>query len=218
MAYGSSRTWKSEKVLADENWVRRQKALRRRYPKSRIFNEGFKIREHEAAVEYDGFIRAHFGGQQEAEEMNTRLRMGIPPLFAPAPPRPAFDGKNFSTNHSSVLAQKTVFCPQFREGKVAVSPWPTKAEMVYEGDSRISTDQLHRRFPSLPRVQGHNTANWQQLAAIDQYPLDKVHVVPSSVDVFIRWHKIKELEFTDEQGEQRLGKDFMDMLDMPSMC
>jgi hypothetical protein len=73
-----------------------------------------------------------------------------------------------------VLAQKTVFTPNFEDGREQIhasglemitkeiASWPSKAEMKYEGDDRIATVEIHRRFLGAPRTEGNETVNWQQ--------------------------------------------------------
>lgn len=145
----------------------------------------------------------------EERQMSQRSDFAIPPHL-----RPAFGGKEFDTNHSTVLCYETIFCPSWQKGKENVAPWPNKSEMKYEGDDRISTDRLHRRFPGAPRVEGNETVNWQHRAVIEQFPFDEFYYpIPHSVEIFLRTHLVADLEFSDEEGEEVLGKDFMEMLD-----
>lgn len=128
--------------------------------------------------------------------------------------RKAFDGKEFDTNHGPVLSLETIFCPAWHKGKENTAPWPSKSEMKYEGDDRISTDRLHGRFPGAPRVEGNETVNWQHRLVIAQFPFDELYYpIPSAVDIFMRTHWIADLEFSDEEGVEALGEDFMDILD-----
>ena len=126
----------------------------------------------------------------------------------------AFDGKDFETHHSPVLFQETIFCPQWQKGKEVIAPWPGKQEMKYEGDDRISTDILHGRFPGVPRVEGNETVTWQYRAPIPQFAFDEFYYpIPHAVEIFLRSHRVPELEFSDTEGQQSLGKEMMEMLD-----
>jgi len=148
----------------------------------------------------------------EAAEEHLRLRgLGLP---FPTPKRAPFDGKTFGINRSNVLSRKTIFCPQWTQGKEDIAPWPSVHEMNYEGKDRISTDRLHRRFPGAPRVPANDTVTWQQRAFIPQYALEDFYwPVPSVDDIFFRITRVGEMEFDDEEGRKILGSDLMRMLD-----
>ena len=126
----------------------------------------------------------------------------------------AFAGKDFETNHSNVLSYETIWCPQWEKGKENIADWPPKAESKYEGDDRISTDKLHRRYPGAPRVEGNDTVNWQHRAIIEQFPFDDFYYpIPNAVEIFLKTHWVDELEFKDEEGEEAIGKELMEALD-----
>lgn len=143
----------------------------------------------------------------------------------PVPPtvRKCFDGKESDYHQSMVLSRETVFSPTFHKdpglrdlvrGNGFVAPWPEKTEMKYEGDDRISTDKLHARFLGVPRAISENgTCNWQQRTAVVPYLLDRFYPSFNPVDIFMRTHKIEELEVDDQEGQELIGKDLMGMLD-----
>ncbi|CAK1355740.1 uncharacterized protein RHO25_000592 [Cercospora beticola] len=96
----------------------------------------------------------------------------------------------------------------------AISNWPCREEEKYEGDGRIATDILHRRFPAVPRVQGNVTVNWQQRNFIEPCPLENYwRPLPSEVDIFMRTHYVPEVECSHEQGVQAVGQELMELLD-----
>lgn len=209
-AWTNSRTWRSPEVVEKEAWDRKYKALKRAYPKTNIFDEGFDLKAHQAAIAAEEKERQEVAATYEANVIANRKRLDLPP---PAPLKPAFGGKTFSTNYSNTLSWQTVFCPQYQSGREdVVAPWPAPAEMKYEGEERISTVALHRRFLGIPRVPGNETVNWQHLSAVPQYPLDNNYVILSSDDIFFRNHYIEQLEPSDEEGKEVLGTDIMEML------
>lgn len=121
-------------------------------------------------------------------------------------------GYGFQDSRSAVLSEPTIF-NAFYGWWDQVSTWPSWEEMRYEGEERIATDRLHRRFPCTPRIVGNGTVAWQQRRFVDPLPLDNFdRKVLSQVDVFMRTHNIPELEFDDIEGAQAIGKDLMDLL------
>ncbi|KAK3696160.1 hypothetical protein LTR37_018131 [Vermiconidia calcicola] len=211
------REWEAGRVrMARDKMVRNLTAM----------EESQRLREWEAAglqlpegisVEQrmaDMSMEANVAAEKAPEQIGWLS--GLAPQF-PLPPPPirrAFDDKIFDTNHSNVLSHRTVFCPQSDKGRENVAPWPSRSEMKYEGDDRISTDRLHGRFPGVPRVEGNDTVNWQHKATIEQYPFDDFYYpIPQAFEIIDRTHFVAELEFTDQEGEQILGKELMGLLD-----
>ena len=151
--------------------------------------------------------------RQHLEVVGKRQRLQGARFPIPPHIREPFAGKDFDTNHGSVLCYETIFCPRWEKGKEDIAPWPPKSEMKYEGDDRISTDRLHRRYPGAPRVEGNETVNWQHRAVIEQFPFDDFYYpIPHAVEIFLRTHWVEELEIPDEEGEEYIGKDLMGML------
>ena len=175
-------------------------------------NEDLKVKEEKQHPGDSDTAAAPDRAKQFDEKEDTSD--SIPENATTSHIRKPFDGKEFETNHSTVLSQKTVFCQSFEKGKEDVADWPNRMEAKYEGDDRLSTDRLHGRFLGAPRVTGNETVNWQHRAIIPQFPFDDFYYpVPNAVDIFMRTHWVSELEFTDEEGEEAIGKDLMQMLD-----
>ncbi|KAM3418584.1 hypothetical protein BST61_g4560 [Cercospora zeina] len=119
---------------------------------------------------------------------------------------------SFDDGRSAVLGLPTVFNP-FHPSH-AVAGWPCPNEQQYEGDGRIATDLLHRRFPAVPRVPGNATVNWQQRKAIEAWPLENFWESRSNdVEIMMRSHYIPGIEFTDDQGVEAIGQELMSLLD-----
>lgn len=136
------------------------------------------------------------------------------PLPGPAL-HPAFGGREFSSNRSAVLLEPTVFVPTFykRKDPGHIADWPSRSEMKYEGDDRISTDILHSRFPPAPRIIVNGTVNWQQRTIIVPEILDNFYPSLHELDIMVRSNRIPGREFTDEEGTVTLGAELMGILE-----
>ena len=64
-------------------------------------------------------------------------------------------------NLSRTLGMKTIWCQDWMNGKDEVAPWPSLAEMKWEGDDRAKTSC--GRFLPLPREEGAPAIPWGQL-------------------------------------------------------
>jgi hypothetical protein len=86
-------------------------------------------------------------------------------------------------NFGRVLGEQTIWCEDWLNGKEDVAPWPGMAELKWEGDDRAKTG-VGRFFP-LPREEGPPGLMWNQLPAIEQYPMDRVCKIPTMEDVYL---------------------------------
>lgn len=109
-------------------------------------------------------------------------------------------------NISRVLGEKTIWCHDWRNGKDEIADWPTLAEMKWEGDDRAKTGV--GRFPPLPRERGPPSIAWNQLAIVEQYPLDEVARIPTLEDVLLPVDEIPE-----EDTNKYIPQDIMDAID-----
>ena len=212
--YSHSKKWVAPRVRENQDRQRLNNARRKLCPKSPFWTQDFDIVkhreewEHECEREFDKKLENVFRQATEHE------RLQLPPTPAV---KPAFGGRVFPDNFSSVLSMQTVFCPCYDSSnrKKEVAEWPSKAEMKYEGDERISTDRLHGRFPGAPRVGGNETVTWMQRRIIEQYPLDDFYYpIPHEVEIQLRSHQVVELEFTEQQGREILGHELMNLLNL----
>lgn len=91
---------------------------------------------------------------------------------------PAFGGKRFRDNRSSVLAMESVWSPWHQPTEVYPQAlWPSPEEMKEEGDERNTSG--FGRFPALPRVPGNETVVWKQKNMITPFSLDRVWELPT---------------------------------------
>ncbi|KAK5112010.1 hypothetical protein LTR62_004544 [Meristemomyces frigidus] len=141
---------------------------------------------------------------EEAERHRLEQKYNI--TFTPPPPlRQPLDGKTFSpsiatptaqsaTNHSLVLARRTIWCPTWQASKPDIALWPSAHELHDQGDDRMSSSNPKNpaakrdpcvRFLPLPRARAVGGENWQQVRAIDQSDFDDCYRTgfydPSSV-------------------------------------
>ncbi|KAK4547977.1 hypothetical protein LTR36_010696 [Oleoguttula mirabilis] len=213
----NSMKWQSPTYKAKRGNLQLNEARRKLCPKSPFWHADFDLEQHKREWKDGEARRARVPPDEKARlaaEDTKRKKFGLPPVVV-APVKPeAFGGKEFEISRSNVLCEPTIFCPQWRIHKEEIAPWPSKHEMEYEGDGRIATDKLHRRFPGLPRVDGNETVNWQHRAVIPPFPFEEFYYpIPSVVDIFMRTHEIKDTQFTDEAGTEAIGVELMGLLD-----
>ncbi|TKA77252.1 hypothetical protein B0A55_06146 [Friedmanniomyces simplex] len=206
-------------------------------PISPFWHENFDLPQHRKEWKEGESRRAQAAINHTLAEEAEKKRLGQEigePFPPPRPLRTAFDHKTMlaspDASLSAVLAEKTLFCPLWRPAKDDVAPWPNKHEMDYEGDSRLATDRLHRRFLPLPRVEGEEGVNWQHRVVVPQYAFEEYYFNFSRTcynplginweDVYFRMLRVEELEFTDavtdklnEEGRHAVGEALMAALD-----
>ncbi|KAF2829725.1 hypothetical protein CC86DRAFT_367668 [Ophiobolus disseminans] len=90
---------------------------------------------------------------------------------------------NQQGNLGRVLGEETIWCADWLDGKDEVAPWPSLAEMKWEGDDRAKTGV--GRFLPLPREEGPPGLAWNQLPCVEQYPIDQVARIPTMEDVYL---------------------------------
>jgi hypothetical protein len=206
--FSQSRTWISPQVEEIQTKQRLNLYRKKLCPRSPFWTVDFDLRKHRE--EWDASLRRITKGQvrrvhQESDMLSSLDAHVISSI------RPALHGKVFDTHRSIVLALPTVFTHHL--GRRRMAPWPSRDEMKYEGDDRISTDRLHGRFLPAPRVDSDEAVTWMQRPIIRQEALENFHYpYPSEVEIFLRTHWVAELEFTDEAGRLMLGSELMDLL------
>ncbi|KAF2197609.1 hypothetical protein GQ43DRAFT_339981, partial [Delitschia confertaspora ATCC 74209] len=107
-----------------------------------------------------------------------------------------FEGKTFDENNGNrgaVLGEQTIWCVNWRDGKEEVAPWPSAAEMKWEGDDRAKT--FCRRYLPIPRERGTPYINWQHLIKLEPYPFDEVRKVPTLEDTHLPVDEIMHEDF-----------------------
>lgn len=221
--YSQSLKWVAPGVIKQDQNKRINNSRRKVAPNSFAWPPNLDLQQHKKdfakwqQAQWERTVKRH------TDDVAERHRLGL--TSTPPAINPAFGGKVFEGNNSAVLSQKTVFSPNFQEGREVqhasglgmihkeIPGWPSKVEMKYEGDDRIATDKLHGRFLGAPRAEGNETVNWQQRSIIPQYHLDDFYYpVPQEEDVWLRSHWIRDHQFSDLEGVLALGKDLMDCM------
>ena len=234
LSYGNSKKWIAPKIQEKQRHDRLNQARSKICKTSPFWSINFDIETHKR--EFNILLQTRLqetvpssplqNPPSIVSDMTTSSTITSSSTIAPSTTtspctlsRAAFSGKthegpDFTSNLSPVLGLPTVFTPNYKLGKPALAPWPSKIEMKYEGDDRIATDKLHGRFPGAPRVEGNETVNWQHRNVIEQYPLENYHQVPSEAAVMLKSHYIDEADHTtDEEALHMLGSDLLEMLD-----
>lgn len=226
--HSQSRKWIAPERIQQEKLRRYNFAREKLCKDSYAWPLSYDVDKHKKAYLEDLRKQWEKTAERNLKEKNERKRLSL----AEHPEteiKPAFGGKKFGTNRSTVLGFETVFTPEFdvdrkekdlgEDGNIVridkpVAEWPCREEQKYEGDERIATDALHRRFLGVPRVPGNNTVNWMQRSFIDQYPLDNFYYPPpTEEDVIWRTTLVNEMEIDDATGRELIGNELMDMID-----
>ncbi|KAK5131147.1 hypothetical protein LTR08_001295 [Meristemomyces frigidus] len=222
-----SNRWQAPAYTSRRGNLQLNAARRKVCPNSPFFPENFDVAQHKADWREGEQRRAQLPVKERIELAATdkhRWDVGLPAVTIPRLPK-AFNGWEFERRHGDkikifdaprgmVLSYETIFCPHFEDADKEVAPWPSKHEMDYEGDGRMKTDKLHRRFPALPRVGGDQSINWQHRVPIPASPFEEYYYpIPSEVDIFMRMHNVEDAQFDDSVGEQAIGAELMALLD-----
>lgn len=146
-------------------------------------------------------------GQAQKQEDYVHVRaLSIPPQIQELMRAYGLPG-NFDRvgNYSLALGEKTIWCEDWQNGKEEIAPWPCSAELKWEGDDRAKTNV--GRYPPLPREQGPIGLHWNQLQAVEQYPLDQIARIPTMEDVYL---PVDEID--DDVKYDLLNKDLEDAM------
>lgn len=147
---------------------------------------------------------------QQAQDREDNVPLHIPPISPQQQDmmrRYGLNG-NFDQigNYGRILGEKTVWCKDWQNGKEEIAPWPCLAELKWEGDDRAKTGV--GRYPPLPREQGPLGLPWNQLQAVEQYPMDQIARIPTMEDIYL---PVDEID--DEVKYDLLNKDLEDAMD-----
>lgn len=203
----NARTWVSEDNRAAQEFLAVRNSMRRMFKNADVAK--WKLADyiaHRKAVA----ASAAATQTQQAQSKENEANLHVPPI----PPhkqemlrRCGLPG-NFEQvgNFSRALGEKTIWCEDWQNGKDEIAPWPCLAEMKWEGDDRAKTGV--GRYPPLPREQGPVGLCWNQLQAVEQYPLDQIARIPTMEDVYL---PVDEID--DEVKYDLLNKDVEDAID-----
>lgn len=179
-----SRTWISPEAQAQQDFLMVRNSMRRLFKHSDVAK--WKIGDYVAHREAILASKASDLARQvkSKEEAPHYISGPIPGETQELLRRWGLHG-NFDEvgNFSRVLGQQTIWCKDWLNGKDEISPWPTAAEMKWEGDDRAKTGV--GRFLPLPREEGPPGLLWNQLPVIEQFPIDQVCTIPTMEDVYL---------------------------------
>ncbi|KAF2639163.1 hypothetical protein P280DRAFT_403036 [Massarina eburnea CBS 473.64] len=205
--YRSSRTWLSPENQRQQEFQVIRNAMRRLFKKSEV-----------AQMTYDDYIK-HLEAvlasktarlaQREAKEQNERRGFVIDEKLCAINVAATLPNKTNIQMHGNigrVLGEKTIWCPDWQNGKEEIADWPSHAEMKWEGDDRAKTGV--GRYPPLPRERGAIGITWGQLQVIEQYPIDQIAQIPTMEDVYLPVDEIRE-----EDRYTLINKDLEDAMD-----
>lgn len=204
----TSRTWISPDQKHMQDFVVIRNAMRRLFKNSDIAKWKYSdyVAHREAMVasqkalldrkilQKEADEKLRLGRNKEMDEYTGELRKSV------------VSNLNHDGNLSLVLGEKTIWCENWQDGKEDISPWPTLAEMKWEGDDRAKTNV--GRFLPLPREMGAPGITWSQLQVVEQYPLDQVAKIPTMEDIYLPVDEIG-----DEVKYDLITKDLADAMD-----
>ncbi|KAF2866087.1 hypothetical protein BDV95DRAFT_505456, partial [Massariosphaeria phaeospora] len=184
-SYRNSRTWVSPDQQHMSEFLVVRNAMRRLFKNSDVakwkYSDYIAHKEAMLASEkanLDRILKAKEGAVALQHVTMHSGHLATLNAFLPDPKNITMEG-----NSSRVLGMKTIWCPEWENGKDEISPWPTFAEFKWEGDDRAKTGV--GRFPPLPRELGPPEIPWGQLQVVEQYPLDQVAKIPDMEDVYL---------------------------------
>lgn len=138
----------------------------------------------------------------EAQDTDARQE---PPII--------LNGKDLADTRSIVLAHETIWAPKFEQTDRPIAEWPTYQEMKFEGNDRMQTDKLHRRFLPLPRQPANETVMWSQRPVVQSYEWDERYRPLSDEDVAWMHHKVEGEELDEEDARHVLGAELLSAVD-----
>ncbi|KAH7392487.1 hypothetical protein BKA66DRAFT_439219 [Pyrenochaeta sp. MPI-SDFR-AT-0127] len=182
--YRNSRTWMSPDQQAQQEFQVIRNAMRRLFKYSEVSK--WKLTDYIAHREAMIASQANkLASQVKEKEVARDSRSPSIPLETQYNLRRWGLEGNFDEhgNYGRVLGEQTIWCEDWENGKDDIAPWPTTAELKWEGDDRAKTGV--GRFLPLPREEGPPTIQWNQLPVIDQYSIDQVARIPTMEDIYL---------------------------------
>ena len=213
-----SRQWRSPEALELSRLNRARRTLCPRSPYLPSSIQELAAHNAELATATARASTANIAHTVFTLEAHTREHTG-PFAFTVPAIKPAFNGIDFSTNHSAVLLYPTIFVPSYEKSPHRIlftggmAAWPSRQEMKYEGDDRVSTDRIHGRFPPTPRVNGNGTVSWQQRSFVWPEVLDNFYPGWDPVEVWWRNCWVGDNEIGDEEGVGLIGGELLRVID-----
>ncbi|KAJ8107631.1 hypothetical protein OPT61_g8732 [Boeremia exigua] len=203
----NARTWVSEESRAAQEFLTVRNSMRRMFKNADVAKwKAADFIAHRNAMAASAANTLAQQKQSKQDEANLQVPP-ISPQKQEVLRRRGLVG-NFEQvgNFGRALGERTIWCKDWQNGKDEVAPWPCLAEMKWEGDDRAKTGV--GRYPPLPREQGPVGLPWNQLQAVEQYPMDRIACIPTMEDVYL---PVDEID--DEVKYDLLNKDLEDAMD-----
>jgi hypothetical protein len=199
--------WMSDEACAAQEFLVVRNSMKRQFKNSEVAK--WKVADYIAHREAVMASKAKKLAQQ-IQSKEDEASFKIPPISPSTQDmmrRCGLQG-NFEqmSNHGRALGAKTIWCKDWKNGKDDIAPWPCMAELKWEGDDRAKTGV--GRYPPLPREPGPQGIPWNQLQAVEQYPIDQIARIPTMEDVYL---PVDEID--DEVKYDLLNKDLEDAMD-----
>ncbi|KAF2272915.1 uncharacterized protein EI97DRAFT_349819, partial [Westerdykella ornata] len=206
--FRNSHTWVSDDTKLMQDWLVIRNAMRRLFRHSEVAKWKYTdyIAHREAMI---ASAKARLDKKLRVKEEERQRRLALTEqdyAYAEGLGYSVSGCLNWGGNRSLVLGEKTIWCLDWQNGKEEIAPWPTLAEMKWEGDDRAKTNV--GRFLPLPREIGAPGIAWSQLQVVEQYPLDQVQKVPTLEDILL---PVDEID--DEVKYDLITKDLEDAMD-----
>ncbi|KAJ4297683.1 hypothetical protein N0V90_005577 [Kalmusia sp. IMI 367209] len=197
--YRSSRTWVSPDAQHNQEFLMTRNSMRRLFKHSDVAKWKLQdfIAHREAMIASKKAALAKSLEEKEHERKLQLQTVQVDPTKMVGSLVKLSGAQNLAMegNISRVLGVKTIWCIDWMNGKDEIAPWPSFAEMKWEGDDRAKTNC--GRFLPLPRELGPPNIQWGQLQVIEQYPLDQVQCIPTMEDVYLPVDQIEEEDISN---------------------
>lgn len=206
-SYRNSHTWVSPENQHMQEFLVIRNSMRRLFKHSDVSKWKFDdyVAHKKAMVESKKQLLAAKIKSREEEE-SLKVPVGDAGALESLMMRIPNNNYFMEPGRSRVLNYKTIWCEGWEVEKEEVAPWPTHAELKWEGDDRAKTGV--GRYPPLPRENGAAGIPWNQLQALEQHPLDCVGRIPTMEDVYL---PVDEID--DDVKYNLITKDLEDAMD-----
>lgn len=226
-SHTNSKVWTNDKTARHERWSAIEKRLQKmefiegsnNSGKDNIHRSPFVPKNFEQYLEH-----CHLYNQDRLQKEKRKIadlkKASIrDPRLPPPGPKvrigPAFEGKQFHDNRSSVLAQFTVYSPWYQPRGRPEAQWPCPQEMAEEGDERYTSN--FRRMTAVPRDPCNETVSYKQRPFILPMSLDSIWGSPWRVPTVKKVEEMITLEddmrAEMEIGEEYIGQSLLDAID-----
>lgn len=206
-AQRGTHTWVSDEARAAQEFLVVRNSMKRQFKNSEVAK--WKVAEYIAHREAVMAAKAkQLARQAQIQAIEAGFKTPpISPSTQDMMRRCGLQG-NFEqvSNYGRALGAKTIWCKDWKNGKDYIAPWPCMAELKWEGDDRAKTGV--GRYPPLPREQGPPSIPWNQLQAVEQYPIDQIARIPTMEDVYL---PVDEID--NEVKYDLLNEDLEDAMD-----